>query len=100
VEAVRVGPVHVHPHTTTTGAPQELAPLLADARLATAKSATSLRRARRNGYTTIVTNHIPDMGWHFMNPQLTEFDVTKPPPPAITSTARSIPRRPTPGSTR
>jgi hypothetical protein len=69
---------HVHPHATTT-VEDELAPLLARARLATAKYATSLRRAKRKGYTTVVTRHIPDMGWHFMNPKLTEFDVSKPP---------------------
>lgn len=77
---VRVGEAatpHIHTHTTAT--PQELAPLLAGARAATAKYATSLRRAKRNGYTTIVTQHIPDMGWHFMNPKVTDFDVTKPP---------------------
>jgi hypothetical protein len=48
---------------------EKLAPLLAGARLATAKYATSLRRAKRKGYTTIVTQHMPDMGWHFMNPK-------------------------------
>jgi hypothetical protein len=70
--------VHDHPHSTPTPK-DELAPLLARARLATARYATSLRRAKRDGYTTIVTQHMPDMGWHFMNPRLTEFDVTKPP---------------------
>jgi hypothetical protein len=70
--------VHVHPHTTKTSE-EELAPLLARARLATMRYATSLRRAKQDGYTTIVTQHIPDMGWHFMNPKITDFDVTKPP---------------------
>jgi hypothetical protein len=70
--------VHDHPQSTAT--PQEeLAPLLARARLATADYAISLRRALRAGYTTIVTQHMPDMGWHFMNPKITKFDVTKPP---------------------
>ncbi len=70
--------VHSHVATTAT-APQELAPMLAEARLATARFATSLKRAKAAGYRTIVTQHMPDMGWHFMNPNITGFDVTKPP---------------------
>jgi hypothetical protein len=72
------GAVHVHAPGTKGAQPQEIAPLLASARLATGKYATSLRRAKRDGYTTVVTRHMPDMGWHFMNPKLTRFDVTKP----------------------
>jgi hypothetical protein len=51
---------------------------LARARLATAKYATSLSRARADGYK-IITRSIPHMGWHFMNAKITGFDVTKPP---------------------
>ena len=36
------------------------------------------RSRRRNGYG-VITQMIPDMGWHFMNPAYTKFDVTKPP---------------------
>jgi hypothetical protein len=72
------GAAHVHPPTSRTATPQGIAPLLANARLATARYATNLRRAKRDGYTTVVTQHMPDMGWHFMNPKLTDFDVTKP----------------------
>ena len=61
------------------GTPQALAPILARARLATAKYATDLPRAKADGYTVTVTQQIPDMGWHFMNPKYTKFDVTKPP---------------------
>ena len=71
--------VHVHPQATASSTPQELAPMLADARLATAKYATSLKRAKRDGYRIIVTQHIPDMGHHFLNPNITGFDITKPP---------------------
>ena len=71
--------VHVHPQATASATPQELAPMLADARLATAKYATSLKRAKRDGYRIIVTQHIPDMGHHFLNPSITGFDITKPP---------------------
>jgi hypothetical protein len=58
----------------------KLAPLadqLARARLATAKYATSLRAAKTDGYH-ILTRMIPDMGWHFLNPTIQGFDVTKP----------------------
>jgi hypothetical protein len=58
----------------------KLAPLadqLARARLATAKYATSLRAAKTDGYQ-IITQMIPDMGWHFLNPTIKVFDVTKP----------------------
>lgn len=72
-------PVLAHRHTTTNAkVPAALAPFLANARLATAKYATDLARAKRDGYTVVVTRHIPDMGWHFLNPAYTKFDVTKP----------------------
>ena len=71
--------VHSHSVTTSDATPQELAPLLAEARLATADFATSLKRAKAAGYRMPITQHIPDMGWHFLNPDITGFDVTKPP---------------------
>lgn len=72
-------PTAVHRHGTgSPTVPRGLAPLLADARIATAKYATDLARAKRDGYTVTVTRHIPDMGWHFLNPAYTKFDVTKP----------------------
>jgi hypothetical protein len=72
-------PVVVHRHAATNPTvPRGLAPFLADARVATAKYATNLDRAKRDGYTVVVTRHIPDMGWHFLNPAYTKFDVTKP----------------------
>jgi hypothetical protein len=61
--------------TTNSGS---LAAQLASARLATAKYATSLRAARADGYQ-IITRMIPDMGWHYLNPKITGFDVRKPP---------------------
>ena len=51
---------------------------LARARLATAKYATNLEAAKADGYQ-IITKMIPDMGWHFLNPKISGFDVTKPP---------------------
>lgn len=72
-------PVVVHRHGAANAAvPRGLAPFLADARVATAKYATDLNRAKRDGYTVTVTRHVPDMGWHFLNPAYTKFDVTKP----------------------
>lgn len=48
------------------------------ARAATAKYATNLERAKADGYV-IITPMIPNMGYHFLNPQIQAFDVTKPP---------------------
>jgi hypothetical protein len=58
--------------------PPSLASQLAAARLSTAKYATSLAAAKADGYQ-IITRMIPDMGWHFLNPAVQGFDVTKPP---------------------
>ena len=55
-----------------------LAAQLARARLATGRYATSLHAAKADGYQ-IITRMIPDMGWHFLNPAIQGFDVTKPP---------------------
>ena len=69
---------HVHA-AAPTSIPPELAEPLAASRIATAKYANSLQRARADGYRVIVTQHMPNMGWHFMNPNITEFDVERPP---------------------
>jgi hypothetical protein len=61
-----------------TTKPASLASQLAQARLATARYATNLDAAKADGYQ-ILTRMIPDMGWHFLNPTITGFDVTKPP---------------------
>lgn len=47
------------------------------ARLATAKYATNLAQAKADGYQ-IITQMIPNMGYHFLNPKVTGFDVRKP----------------------
>jgi hypothetical protein len=71
-----------HQHLAQTGpSPSDrlgLAAQLASARLATAKYATNLHAAKADGYQ-IITRVIPDMGWHFLNPAIQGFDVTKPP---------------------
>jgi len=70
---------HQHPAAAPNGSRgQVLASQLARARLATAKYATNLRAAKADGYQ-IITRMIPDMGWHFLNPAIEGFDVTKPP---------------------
>jgi hypothetical protein len=62
-------------HSRASAAP--LAQSLAAARLATAKYATSLERAKADGYQ-IITQMIPDMGYHYLNPKVAGFNVTKP----------------------
>jgi hypothetical protein len=47
------------------------------ARSATAKYVTNLALARQNGYG-IITKMIPNMGYHFMNPNVKGFDPAKP----------------------
>jgi hypothetical protein len=70
--------LHQHPAAATTGDAGRLASQLATARLATARYATNLRAAKADGYQ-ILTRMIPDMGYHFLNPTIQGFDVTKPP---------------------
>jgi hypothetical protein len=70
--------LHQHPAAAATGDAGRLASQLAAARLATARYATSLRAAKAAGYQ-IITRMIPDMGYHFLNPAIQGFDVTKPP---------------------
>jgi hypothetical protein len=56
-----------------------LANSLQQARIATAKYAFDLDRARSDGYR-VITPNMPDMGFHFLNPGISgDFDVTKPP---------------------
>jgi hypothetical protein len=50
---------------------------LAAAHLATAKYANNLALAKHDGYG-IITKMIPDMGYHYLNPNVKGFDVTKP----------------------
>jgi len=64
--------------TAPVAVSQSLATTLSQARLATARYATSLAAAKANGYQ-ILTKMIPDMGVHFINPKITGFDATKPP---------------------
>lgn len=58
---------------------RRLARPLARARAATAEYATDPELAKADGYSMTITQMIPDMGHHFLNPGITDFDVTKPP---------------------
>lgn len=51
---------------------------VAAARLATAKYVTNPALAKADGYG-IITRMIPDMGYHFLNPKVSGFNVRKPP---------------------
>jgi hypothetical protein len=51
---------------------------LAQMRVATAKYVTDLDQAKRDGYK-IITPMMHNMGFHYLNPAITKFDVTKPP---------------------
>jgi len=75
-EPARPAPAANRPTAAATDA-ATLAAQLAKARIATAKYATNLRAAKADGYQ-IITPMIPDMGYHFLNPTIHDFDVTKP----------------------
>jgi hypothetical protein len=74
-------PAAAHQHAASApsagGDGGRLAAQLAAGRLATARYATSLRAAKHDGYQ-LITRMIPDMGWHYLNPTIHGFDVTKP----------------------
>jgi hypothetical protein len=73
-----VNPLRSGTPASSTGG---MSPLTADvvaARLATAKFATNLAQAKADGYQ-IITRMMPDMGYHFMNPAVKGFDLTRPP---------------------
>jgi hypothetical protein len=51
---------------------------LAQMRVATAPYVTDLARAKRDGYK-IITPNMHNMGFHYLNPAISEFDPAKPP---------------------
>jgi hypothetical protein len=63
--------------TEATATSSVLASQLAVARAATTKYVSNLGRAKADGYQ-IITKMIPNMGYHFLNPKVTGFDVRKP----------------------
>ena len=66
-------------HGGTTGGSRELAAEIARARVALAPFATDLGRAKARGYKLQITPMMPDMGYHFLNPDVEGFDVRRPP---------------------
>lgn len=56
----------------------EVVAQIARARQATLKYAANLAQAKADGHM-IITSMIPNMGYHFLNPKIEGFDVTKPP---------------------
>src|SRR5579862_8815096 len=64
--------------TAAKASPSSLVTQLAAARIATAKYVSNLNLAKENGYG-IITKMIPNMGYHYMNPKIAGFNVTKPP---------------------
>ncbi len=71
------GGVHAAGMTSASVAPVVI-DKVAQARLATAKYAMDVERAKTDGYA-IITPMIPNMGYHFLNAKVEGFDVTKPP---------------------
>ena len=61
------------------GGSAQLAAQLADARFATAEYATDLDAAKADGYSLQITPNMPNMGFHFLNPSIGEFDVKRRP---------------------
>ncbi len=55
----------------------QIAGQLAAARQATAKYAFNLAKAKADGYM-IITKMIPNMGFHYLNPKISGFNVRKP----------------------
>jgi hypothetical protein len=68
-------PAEYGPTATVSSA---LAAKLALSRLATARYVTDLGRAKADGYKMQITQMIPNMGFHFLNPNVKGFDVRKP----------------------
>jgi hypothetical protein len=75
--ATTTNPTHPTP-VAAAGGGGDLAAQLARARLATARYATNLQAAKADGYQ-LITPMIPDMGFHYLNPTIQSFDVTRPP---------------------
>jgi hypothetical protein len=71
-------PQPTRPAATEATDSARLAAQLARARIATANYATNLHAANADGYQ-IITPMIPNMGYHFLNPTIQGFDITKPP---------------------
>jgi hypothetical protein len=72
-----VGAGNARSHAATASPANSLTADVVAGRLATAKYATNLARAKADGYG-IITRMIPNMGYHFLNPHVSGFNVRKP----------------------
>jgi hypothetical protein len=63
----------------STKTPRELTKDIANARLALAPYATNLDAAKAAGYSRQITPMMPNMGYHYMDPSVTAFDLRRPP---------------------
>ena len=68
--------IHAAPRSANTSS--ALVADIAATKLATAKYVNNLALAKKDGYQ-IITKMIPTMGYHYMNPAVKGFDVSKPP---------------------
>jgi hypothetical protein len=68
-----------HPTAGGTATSPKLTMAIARSRLALAPFATSLARAKAAGWNMKITPMIPDMGFHYMNPDIKSFNVRRPP---------------------
>jgi hypothetical protein len=68
--------IHAAPQSANTSS--ALVADIAATKLATAKYVNNLALAKQDGYM-IITKMIPTMGYHYMNPAVKGFDVSKPP---------------------
>jgi len=71
------GSKRAEPGEYGVAAGSQVASTFAAARIATAKYAFDLARAKADGYM-IITPMIPDMGIHYLNPKITGFSVKRP----------------------
>ena len=66
-----------HSGGSATASVTDLAASLAAARVATAKYATDLEAAKTDGYQ-LITPNMPDMGYHYLDPDIAGFDPARP----------------------
>src|ERR1700754_4682026 len=70
---------HDHGSSSNDHVSRELAISIAKARFALAPYANDLAAAQAAGYKMQITQLMPGMGFHYMNPDVKDFDVTRPP---------------------
>ena len=75
---ILIGAASLLPAVAAQAVPAKVVAEIARARLATAQYAMDLEAAKTDGYG-IITQMIPNMGYHFLNGKIQGFDVTEPP---------------------